>query len=54
MRECECEHANHFDKPTEVHKYGKKAETKPVSTDFGTFNVCQSCLDMGHILAKGA
>lgn len=49
MIRCECEHESHFqhgDDKTEKHYWGKRfprAETRKVTTDFGTYTVCEEC-----------
>lgn len=49
MITCECEHESHFqhgDDKTGEHYWGKKflkAETRKVTTSYGTYTVCEEC-----------
>lgn len=47
---CECEHASHFDDGDGIgHVYGEEAHLTGLETVWGTFRVCPTCLDLGHM-----
>lgn len=50
---CECEHQIHFDSTVDTteHRYGIQGfeVTRLVTTPYGTFEVCKSCVANGHM-----
>lgn len=52
---CECEHLSHFSSGPRGpgHPYGECfSSVAALATDYGTFNVCGSCRDAGHMVRK--
>lgn len=51
MSWCQCEHEGHGGfRVAGVHGYGVAAETTPVPTAYGTFDLCAECRYEGHMV----
>jgi hypothetical protein len=51
MKECECEHSDHFDQGP-GHIYGKYFSLEQLvsrRTRYGLFSLCQECNEAGHM-----
>lgn len=52
LRRCECEAGTHFG-PTDEHRYLQTDAVRELKTVYGTFAICQSCFDKGHMARGG-